>query len=77
MRSIAVSELRNNLMSIIKKVQAGENIVVTSRGNEVAKLVPLENKKQKAKESLKELRKTAYVGDVLSPVNEDWRAVNK
>ena len=77
MRSIAVSELRNNLMSIIKKVQAGENIVVTSRGNEVAKLVPLENKNQKAKESLKELRKTAYVGDVLSPVNEDWRAVNK
>ena len=74
MRSIAVSELRNNLMSIIKKVQAGENIVVTSRGNEVAKLVPMENKKQMAKESLKELRKTAYVGDVLSPVNEDWRA---
>lgn len=39
MRTVAVSELRNNLMSLIKKVQAGENIIVTSRGHEVAKLV--------------------------------------
>lgn len=72
MRTVAVSELRNNLMSLIKKVQAGENIIVTSRGHEVAKLVPLENTKQVAKERLKELQKTAYVGDVLSPVNEEW-----
>ena len=72
MRTVAISELRNNLMSFIKKVQAGDNIIITSRGNEVAKLVPMENKEQMAKERLKELRKTAYVGDVLSPVNEDW-----
>ena len=75
MGTVSVSELRNNLMSLIKKVQAGENIIITSRGHKVAKLVPLENKKQVAKERLKELRKTAYVGDVLSPVNEKWKAV--
>jgi prevent-host-death family protein len=74
MRTIAVSELRDNLMSFIKKVQAGEDIIVTSRGNEVVKLVPVENKKQMAKERLKELQKTAYVGDILSPVNEEWEA---
>ncbi len=72
MRTVAVSELRDNLMSFIKKVQSGENIIVTSRGNEVAKLVPVENKKQIAKEKLNKLRKTAYVGDVLSPIFEEW-----
>ena len=74
MRTVAVSELRNNLMSLIKRVQAGEDIIVTSRGHEVAKLIPVENKKQMAKERLKELRKSASVGDVLSPVNEAWEA---
>lgn len=74
MRTVAVSELRDNLMSFIKKVQAGENIIVTSRGNEVAKLVPVEDKKHMAKEKLKELQKTAYVGDVLSSVDEKWEA---
>ena len=74
MRTVAVSELRNNLMSLIQRVQAGEDIIVTSRGNEVAKLVPMENKRQMAKARLKELRKTACVGDVLSPVNEEWKA---
>lgn len=77
MRTVAVSELRNNLMSIIKKVQSGENIIVTSRGHEVAQIMPMENKKQMAKERLKKLRKTAYVGDVLSPVNEKWEATEK
>lgn len=75
MRTVAISDLRDNLMSFIKKVQAGENIIVTSRGNEVAKLVPVENKKQMAKERLKALQKTAYVGDVLSPVNEKWESL--
>ena len=75
MKTVAVSELRNNLMSLIQKVQAGENIIVTSRGHEVAKLVPMENKRQMAKERLKELRKTAYVEDVLSPVKEEWEAI--
>lgn len=75
MRTVAVSELRENLMFLIKKVQAGENIIVTSRGNEVAKLVPVENTKQIAKEKLKALQKTAYVGDVLSSVNEEWEVL--
>ena len=74
MRTVAVSELRNNLMSLIQKVQAGEDIIVTSRGNEVAKLVPMENKRQMAKARLKELRKTACAGEVLSPVTEEWEA---
>jgi len=69
MKTITISELRHNIMSFVKKAQAGENFFITSRGNVVAKLVPVENKKQMAKERLKELQKTAYVGDVLSSVD--------
>jgi prevent-host-death family protein len=69
MKTITVSELRHNIMSFVKKAQAGEFFIITSRGHEVAKLVPVENKKMLAKERLKELQKTAYVGDVLSPID--------
>ncbi len=68
METVAISELRNNSISIIKKVQSGENVIITSRGHEMAQMLPLENKKQMAKEKLKELRKTAILGDVLSPL---------
>ena len=75
METVGVSELRNNLLSLIKKVQSGENILITSRGHGVAKLVPLENSTEEAVKALKELRKSAYVGDVLSPVDEEWESM--
>jgi|GEM_PF-5886028 len=40
MQSIGVSELRTNLSGFLEQVQAGEIIVITSRGQEVARLVP-------------------------------------
>ena len=72
METVGVSELRNNLMTLIKKVQAGEDILITSRGHGVAKLVPLGNRTEEAKKVLKQLQKNAYVGDVLSPIDEEW-----
>ncbi|MFQ5614823.1 MAG: type II toxin-antitoxin system Phd/YefM family antitoxin [Anaerolineae bacterium] len=40
MLSIGVSELRANLTEFLQKVKAGEVVVITSRGVEVARLVP-------------------------------------
>jgi prevent-host-death family protein len=37
---ISVRELKNHLSEYLKRVQAGEELVVTSRGREVARLVP-------------------------------------
>ncbi len=42
MERIAVSEFRANLVSFLKRVQRGEVITLTSRGHEIAKIIPPE-----------------------------------
>jgi prevent-host-death family protein len=71
-KTVGVSALRSNLLGILKKIEAGSEITITSRGREVARLVPVGDPKKHARKELETLRKTAIVGDVLSPVSEDW-----
>ncbi len=75
METIAVSKLRENMVLFLKKVQQGKSIAITSRGNEIAMLVPIEKKMEASKNALKQLRKTAVVGNVVSPIEEDWKAM--
>ncbi|MCK4764385.1 MAG: type II toxin-antitoxin system Phd/YefM family antitoxin [Candidatus Aminicenantes bacterium] len=72
MDTVGVNYLRKNLTTFLRKVEKGESIVITSRGHEVALLVPPKKKMEKARRILEELRKTAFVGDVISPVTGDW-----
>ena len=74
MVQVAVSEFRGHLNKYLNAVQRGETIVLTSRNHEVARVVAPLDKKTQAQETLKELRKTARVGDVLSPTGEVWKA---
>ena len=39
---IASRELRNNTAELLRRVNAGEEVVITARGNPVASLVPFE-----------------------------------
>lgn len=75
MEKVAVSRLRENLTVFLKKVQNGQSITITSRGHDLAKLVPLEDGMKKSRKKLKQLGKTAVIGDVLSPVDEQWEAM--
>lgn len=72
MVTVGVNTLRRNLSAVLKKVENGESISITSRGHEIALLVPPGSKMEKARSALQELRKTAFVGDVISPVTEEW-----
>ena len=74
MEKIGISELRANLTGFLKKVEAGEVITITSRGVEVAQLVPPEYTQEAARKTLTQLRQTATVGDVLSPIEDEWEA---
>jgi hypothetical protein len=38
-------------------------------------LIPIKNKKEASKKALKKLRETAVVGDVVSPIEEEWKAL--
>ncbi len=75
MNAIAVSELRSNLMRILKEIEHGSSIDITSRGKIVAKLVPPDYNKEKARKKLTELGKNASIGDIVSPVDSQWEVL--
>lgn len=74
MLHIGISEFRANMNAVLEKVQQGEIVVLTSRGTQVAKIVPPDYAQASALAELERLRETAYVGDVLSPTDEEWDA---
>jgi prevent-host-death family protein len=74
MLSIGISEFRAKMNLILQKVQNGEIVALTSRGTEVARLVPPDFAQAAARQELDRLRQTAVVGDVLSPLGERWDA---
>ncbi len=76
MNKIPVSELRANLMKVIKEIEHGNIFNITSRGKVVAKLVPPGTGKEDAKKKLKEIGKSAVIGDLVSPINSKWDALN-
>lgn len=75
MERVAVSEFRANLVSFLKRVEKGEIIALTSRGHEIAKIVPPDDNVKKARKKLKKLQKTAVIGDIVSPIAEEWEAL--
>jgi prevent-host-death family protein len=74
MPKVNITELRQNLPSYIARVQKGESVEVTVRGKVIARIVPEENRQAAARKWLRKLRKTARVGDVMSPSGDVWNA---
>lgn len=74
METVNVSDLRTRLPEYLSRAEAGEEIEVTRRGEVIARLVPARDRRRTAKERLAALRTSASVGDVVSPVDEDWEA---
>ena len=74
MQNVKVTEFRNHLPSYLEKVQKGKEIWITSRGEVIARLLPPINSQTEALRTLMELRKNAYIGDVVTPVDEKWDA---
>ncbi len=75
MEKVAVSEFRANLVFFLKRVEKGEIFALTSRGHEVAKIVPPDDKIKNAKVALKKLQRSAVIGDIISPIEEEWEVL--
>ncbi len=58
MESVGVSKLRQNMALFLNKVQQGDSITITSRGTEIAMLIPIKKEKELSRNALKQLRKT-------------------
>ncbi len=75
MERVGISTLRENLAIFLKKVQKGAVITITSRGHDMARLVPVEDKSVKSRKRLRKLGKNALIGDIISPIDEEWEAM--
>ncbi len=75
MERVGISTLRENLSIFLKKAQKGEVITITSRGHDMARLVPVEDKSVKSRKILRELGENAFIGDIISPIDEEWEAM--
>ena len=74
MHEVNVSELRSHLPEYLARIEAGEEILVTRRGRVIARLCAPPNARADARSRLQALRSRARVGDVVTPVDEDWEA---
>ena len=74
MPKVKVSELRQNLTAYLAEVRKGGEIEVTVHGKVIARIVPEEDRRAAARKFLKALRKTAVIGDVISPSGDVWDA---
>ena len=77
METIAVSEFRANIMKVLKDVEHGSNIDITSRGKVVAKLIPPDFTQKNARKKLEEISENAVLGDVISPIDTPWEVLSQ
>ena len=62
---VSVSDLRQNLPSFLKRVQAGEQLQITSRGQVIARMAPESDPAEEARQWLLDLRDRVSLGDVV------------
>jgi len=74
MIEVTVTTFRKHIPDYLKKVRKGEDIALTSRGKIVARLVPVMDDRQAARQQLAALRATCRIGDVVAPLDEVWEA---
>jgi prevent-host-death family protein len=74
MHLVNVTDLRQHLPEYLKQVQKGEEIVITLHGKSIARIVPnfSDNKREQALKRLDTLRGKMILGDILSPLDDEW-----
>jgi prevent-host-death family protein len=71
-QTINITELRQNLPSFLDRVETGESFLVTVRGKVVARLQPEAEPAEAAYERLLSYRQGSWIGDVITPLDEEW-----
>jgi prevent-host-death family protein len=74
MSSVNITELRQNLPTYVEQARKGKDVRITVRGKVVARLIADKDEQEAARLRLIALRKTCYLGDVLSPSGDTWDA---
>jgi prevent-host-death family protein len=73
MALVSVSDLRQNLPAYLKRVQAGEQLQITSRGRIIARIAPERDPADEARQWLLDLRDQVSLGDVVQRIPDvEW-----
>ena len=73
MIAAAISDFREHITKYLGFISKGKEIVITSHGKEIARVLPPKNKKNSARKKLAELSKTAVIKNITDPVSVEWK----
>lgn len=71
---VQVSEFRRQLAYWLRLAEAGEAISIRSGTRVVARIGPALDERQSAEARLQQARRRARIGDILSPIEQEWDA---
>lgn len=72
MNTISATEFRQHLFAYLEQVQQGGRMNIQIRGRVVARLEPVNDPVQDARDRLAALHGQIVLGDVLTPLDEPW-----
>lgn len=75
MTAVNITEFRANLLHYLTQAQAGESFSVTSGKRVLATVSAPQDEREKAREKLRAIARTARIGDVTSPIDIEWNAM--
>jgi len=76
MRTIQAGKFKAQCLALLDNVaQTHEPLVITKHGKPVAKLLPFNSEKEDSVAPLKGL--ATFVGDIISPIDEEWEAAKE
>ena len=75
MLQVNITELRSHLPAYLEQVHTGTEILITSRKQIIARLLPPYDARNEACEQLKKLRKNCKIGDTLKIGRSNWNVV--
>ena len=73
MIATAISDFRAHIQKYLNSISKGEKIVITSRGKEIAIVIPAENKAAAARKKLEKLSETAVIKNITDPIPAEWK----
>ena len=76
MKTIQAGKFKAKCLALLDQVaQTNEPLVITKHGKPVAKLLPFNSEKDGTNAPLKGL--ATFVGDIISPIDDEWEAAKQ
>lgn len=74
MQTAAVSELKASASEYLAKVRSGEEILITDRGNPIAKIIPLRRNADNLNARMSQLERTGMIKIGTGAITDDFWA---